>query len=1044
MANVNINSNTTDMSHCSKMPNLVTKPEGEENGIKNVIVNSRRIGTKYRIRLTKSENGGFGFKIAERDNMFGKNRPIYITAITTTGSAYRDGRLKEGDMLLEVNGIDLSGKSQPEVTRMLKSVGFKESVEFVVSRQEDHHVNNDYVNIDQEQHDQIERRIDNIFNVPRKDGPGTYVYDIPLNQSKSAGLGLYLKYPTQDGKGLGIWIANVITGGAAWKDGRLQPDDQILAVNGINLVNLSNTDATNTLMAAVSRNLGPEASSGTIRLSINRRDPLVVSRILHGNNSRIRYSDHQPNNKHDKSHSSLNDNSGSNKSSNQNSQEDSALSPQTQASNSLKLSNSGSDKNDQNSSEQTNDTSSAVSQITDFTTMDFSNGDNQNAFTLPKTLELTESNQSVDPASIQSWDDESIDNINGEERFQRDGFGRQSISEKRHAQLMAKNTDTYKRNQKLKEERERQRQLEEQMARHCLDDCERNNSNFIDRNQNQRIANSVTIENFDSNHNQNYVQIHSNNDELRPDALNHGTHREVPVDVQIPIKPGLRSDQSHNNIFGNNQNVIRDYNESHPRSDRYMTTAFNQNERIPNQAVQQFNRCIKCGSDGSCICRTTSLGRPQLHQGYDNPALKRSNSMESIQHQAPIHDGLIIPRAGTVRVARNRKINESFRAAVDRSYEGSVNESTYVDNDIRSNNSAKVTNSIGNSTSSTSNDERLLIGGSNGKNVTAHKKSSSLLTRFLKFGSMKKDKKKNKDEQQISNTKVSREISNRNSEANRSQASKYSNYRMHQSQSQHNVRSSYNQECRQHQLSPQRKMEDLDRQLQGQPMKHQTLQKPRQAQVSIQNPHRASMHLYQYQPVTNSQSHLMAHPKYEANVPARAANLMNSQFQQVRVHHQAPLPLPLEQLQQQQAHQQLPVDILNHPMQYQPIVSRNHIIHQNPSVGLPNGHHPPQLWQSPPIHTPNGLWVANSPVSDNQFLSNNIYGSHTQHVGQFHNQQPSTNIPQSAPFVSLMNGHNNSNGGMLHQSPILQGHISTMTQQHLHNQQPQHIYYYDF
>lgn len=42
----------------------------------------------------------------------------------------------------------------------------------------------------------------------------------------------------------------------------------------------------------------------------------------------------------------------------------------------------------------------------------------------------------------------------------RDAFGRQSMSEKRHATLDAKNTDTYQRNKKLKEERERQRELQ--------------------------------------------------------------------------------------------------------------------------------------------------------------------------------------------------------------------------------------------------------------------------------------------------------------------------------------------------------------------------------------------------------------------------------------------------------------------------------------------------------------------------------------------------------------------------------------------------------
>lgn len=44
--------------------------------------------------------------------------------------------------------------------------------------------------------------------------------------------------------------------------------------------------------------------------------------------------------------------------------------------------------------------------------------------------------------------------------FSRDAFGRQSMSEKRHATLDAKSTDTYQRNKKLKEERERIRQEE--------------------------------------------------------------------------------------------------------------------------------------------------------------------------------------------------------------------------------------------------------------------------------------------------------------------------------------------------------------------------------------------------------------------------------------------------------------------------------------------------------------------------------------------------------------------------------------------------------
>lgn len=366
-------------------------------------LNTRRIGTKHHVRLAKGPQG-FGIKIAERDNMFGNNRPIYITAITTTGLAYRDGRLKEGDMILEVKSQSKTAKTQPEVIKMLKELPVSESVEFVVSRQEDTKTSQDqstngqdYVNIktnddvksnhksngershkhnkdkekslidldasdtgesviDQLSNKKLEERIDSLFNLDAVDGPGIHVYDIPTNDTRSAGLGLYLKYPSISGKDLGIYIKKVITGGAAWKDRRLQPGDQILAVNGVDLVNLSNDDASRVLNTVVWQGIGPDAQPNMIRLTIHRRNP----------------------------------------------------------------------KDTQSVTEPT--------------------------------------------SGIHSCDENSSGPEAREDQFQRGGFGRQSISEKRHAQLAAKNTDTFKRNQKLREERERQRQIEERLAKQHINE----------------------------------------------------------------------------------------------------------------------------------------------------------------------------------------------------------------------------------------------------------------------------------------------------------------------------------------------------------------------------------------------------------------------------------------------------------------------------------------------------------------------------------------------------------------------------------------------
>merc|ERR1719188_708863 len=46
--------------------------------------------------------------------------------------------------------------------------------------------------------------------------------------------------------------------------------------------------------------------------------------------------------------------------------------------------------------------------------------------------------------------------------FARDQFGRQSMSEKRHATLDAKSTDTYQKRKKAREERDKQQRLEQQ------------------------------------------------------------------------------------------------------------------------------------------------------------------------------------------------------------------------------------------------------------------------------------------------------------------------------------------------------------------------------------------------------------------------------------------------------------------------------------------------------------------------------------------------------------------------------------------------------
>merc|ERR1719270_649350 len=74
----------------------------------------------------------------------------------------------------------------------------------------------------------------------------------------------------------------------------------------------------------------------------------------------------------------------------------------------------------------------------------------------------------VDDDATVTNDEANFNNLAGESMtslvesvpFTRDQFGRQSMSEKRHATLDAKSTDTYQKRKKAREEREKQKQQE--------------------------------------------------------------------------------------------------------------------------------------------------------------------------------------------------------------------------------------------------------------------------------------------------------------------------------------------------------------------------------------------------------------------------------------------------------------------------------------------------------------------------------------------------------------------------------------------------------
>uniref|UniRef100_A0A8C7VIW2 Par-3 family cell polarity regulator n=1 Tax=Oncorhynchus mykiss TaxID=8022 RepID=A0A8C7VIW2_ONCMY len=207
---------------------------------------TKKVGRRLNIQLKKGPEG-LGFSITSRDVPIGGSAPIYVKNILPRGAAIQDGRLKAGDRLLEVNGVDLVGRTQEEVVALLRATPMGGAVGLVVLRQEETFL----VEQSSTQIPKVEE--DDLVLTP--DGTREFLtFEIPLSDSGSAGLGVSVKgnRSKENHADLGIFVKSIINGGAACKDRRLRVNDQLIAVNGESLIGKTNQEAMETLRKSMS------------------------------------------------------------------------------------------------------------------------------------------------------------------------------------------------------------------------------------------------------------------------------------------------------------------------------------------------------------------------------------------------------------------------------------------------------------------------------------------------------------------------------------------------------------------------------------------------------------------------------------------------------------------------------------------------------------------------------------------------------------------------------------------------------------------------
>nr|XP_033787404.1 partitioning defective 3 homolog isoform X1 [Geotrypetes seraphini] len=258
--------------HSSGKPpsGLISSPQRVINSTPNSGYNTKKIEKKFNIHLKKGSEG-LGFSITSRDVPIGGSVALYVKNILPRGAAIQDGRLKAGDRLLEVNGVDLAGKTQEEVVSLLRSTKTGGTVSLLIVRQEDtfqpREMNMEASQMPGTRESKAEE--DDLVLTP--DGTREFLtYEVPLNDSGSAGLGVSVKgnRSKENHADLGIFVKSIINGGAASKDGRLCVNDQLVAVNGESLLGRTNQDAMETLR----RSMSTEGNKrGMIQIIVARR-----------------------------------------------------------------------------------------------------------------------------------------------------------------------------------------------------------------------------------------------------------------------------------------------------------------------------------------------------------------------------------------------------------------------------------------------------------------------------------------------------------------------------------------------------------------------------------------------------------------------------------------------------------------------------------------------------------------------------------------------------------------------------------------------------
>ncbi|XP_048799159.1 E3 ubiquitin-protein ligase LNX isoform X4 [Lagopus muta] len=153
--------------------------------------------------------------------------PIYVISVEPGGVISRDSRIKTGDILLNVNGIDLTGVSRNEAVALLKNTSSSVVLKALEMRTCDGQERSEAA-----EHSEWSPSWVTWLGLPR------YLYsckEIVLRRNTSGSLGFSIVGGYEEHSGnKPFFIKSIVGGTPAYNDGRIRCGDILLAVNGRN------------------------------------------------------------------------------------------------------------------------------------------------------------------------------------------------------------------------------------------------------------------------------------------------------------------------------------------------------------------------------------------------------------------------------------------------------------------------------------------------------------------------------------------------------------------------------------------------------------------------------------------------------------------------------------------------------------------------------------------------------------------------------------------------------------------------------------------